>query len=278
MTAANAATLGALFSPFAIIDRDKSNFYVRIAMAVAIGSIVFEKLPGIEVVYATERYHLVAATGVFAVAAILALFKKTSWIGLLLFTVAMVVYVSSRWPAYHNHGWLTVWTIPVAVLFGLRWWESELYRWYLRATLGIVMLAAAAQKVLAGTYFDGSFISYLSIYGAPTEQMFGFLCGDNVGQEACGWHQFIGGFIVVWQAVVGVLLLAGVRHLLFLFIEIAFLLGAGLYADEMNFQVLNIALLCIAFGYGMRPWLIVICGVLLLVDMYSLAEIARLVI
>ena len=247
-------------------------------MAVAIGSIVFEKLPGIEVVYATERYHLVAATGVFAVAAILALFKKTSWIGLLLFTVAMVVYVSSRWPAYHNHGWLTVWTIPVAVLFGLRWWESELYRWYLRATLGIVMLAAAAQKVLAGTYFDGSFISYLSIYGAPTEQMFGFLCGDNVGQEACGWHQFIGGFIVVWQAVVGVLLLAGVRHLLFLFIEIAFLLGAGLYADEMNFQVLNIALLCIAFGYGMRPWLIVICGVLLLVDMYSLAEIARLVI
>lgn len=278
MTAANAATLGALFSPFAIIDRDKSNFYVRIAMAVAIGSIVFEKLPGIEVVYATERYHLVAATGVFAVAAILALFKKTSWIGLLLFTVAMVVYVSSRWPAYHNHGWLTVWTIPVAVLFGLRWWESELYRWYLRATLGIVMLAAAAQKVLAGTYFDGSFISYLSIYGAPTEQMFGFLCGDNVGQEACSWHQFIGGFIVVWQAVVGVLLLAGVRHLLFLFIEIAFLLGAGLYADEMNFQVLNIALLCIAFGYGMRPWLIVICGVLLLVDMYSLAEIARLVI
>jgi hypothetical protein len=35
-------------------------------MGVAIGSIVFEKLPGIEIVYATERYHLVAATGPFS--------------------------------------------------------------------------------------------------------------------------------------------------------------------------------------------------------------------
>lgn len=278
MTASSAATLSALFSPFGSIDQKQSDLYLRVAMGVAIVSIVLEKLPGIETVYATERYHLVAATGVFFIAAILSLFKKTSWIGLAIFTIAMAVYISSRWASYHNHGWLTVWTIPVAVLFGFRWWESDLYRWYLRATLGIVMLAAAAQKILAGTFFDGSFISYLSVYGAPTERMFGFLCGDTVGQEPCGWHQFIGGFIVVWQAAVGVLLLAGVRHLLFLFVEIAFLLGAGLYADEMNFQVLNIALLCIAFGYGMRPWLIIICGTLLLVDMYSLEEIARLVI
>ncbi|MEO0764122.1 MAG: hypothetical protein AAFZ09_20345, partial [Pseudomonadota bacterium] len=74
-------------------------------------------------------------------------------------------------------------------------------------------------------------------------------------------------------AVVGALLLAGVRSLWFLGIEIAFLMGAGLYADEMNFQVLNIALFCLAFRYGMPPWLAAVCVAFLALDVVKLSVI-----
>ena len=248
--------------------------FLRLAMAVAILSVVFEKVLDLEGNLRFERHQLAGATIGLAVACVLTLFERFSRIGVALFAVSILIYVAAKWAAYHNHGWLTVWTIPVAVAFGAAWWDSTLYRWYLRATLGVVMLAAAAQKVIAGTYFDGSFIAYLSISGSTTEQMFGFLCGPDVGQSPCLAHQVLGGFIVIWQAIVGILLLAGLQSLIFLFVEIAFLLGAGLYADEMNFQVLNIALLCIAFGYGMRPWLTIICVSLLFIDVYSLSALA----
>lgn len=244
-------------------------FYLRLGLAIAILSVVFEKLMDTQANLDFERYHLVAATAGMAVSLPLVLSERYSRAGIGLFAICLFVYVAAKWPAYHNHGWLTVWTIPVAVVFGAAWWESELYRWYLRATLGIVMLAACAQKLLAGTYLDGTFITYLSLHGSATERMFGFLCGEEF-KGPCIWHQVIGTFIVVWQAVVGILLLAGLRSLVFLFIEIAFLLGAGVYADEMNFQVLNIALLSIGFGYGMRPWLCATCIALLLLDVYSL--------
>jgi len=91
--------------------------------------------------------------------------------------------------------------------------------------------------------------------------------------HSCTAHQGLGIFIVAWQAVVGILLLIGVRNLLFLAIEIAFLLGAGIYADEMNFQVLNIALLCVGFGYGMRIWIFILCSIFLIVDLYGISSI-----
>lgn len=137
------------------------------------------------------------------------------------------------------------------------------------------MIAAFAQKILAGTYLDGSFITYLSANGTLTEQMFGFLCGPGPYTTPCVAHKALGTFIAFWQLCVGILLIVGVRSLIFLFIEIAFLLGAGLYADEMNFQVLNIALLSIAFNYGMRPWLCIICVGLLLIDAYSIEALLR---
>ena len=45
--------------------------------------------------------------------------------GLVLFAVAIIAYVLEKWSAYHNHGWLSFWTITVAFLFGTRWWEDE---------------------------------------------------------------------------------------------------------------------------------------------------------
>ena len=71
----------------------------------------------------------------------------------------------------------------------------------------------------------------------------------------------------------GILLLAGLRSVLFLAIEVGFLLGAGVYADEMNFQVLNIALLCIAFRVGMSYSLFAVCGALLVLDIYGIGEV-----
>ena len=252
------------------LPNERLEFYLRLGLTIAILSVVFETVMDLKGNFQFERYHLVAATIGIVLSCFLVPFERTSWAGVGLFVVSIVVYVAAKWAAYHNHGWLAVWTIPVALAFGEAWWKSELFRWYLRATLGIVMLAACAQKLLAGTYLDGSFITFLSLYGKTTEHMFGFLCGPDAVNNSCLWHRFIGTFIVIWQAVVGVLLLLGVRNLLFLFIEISFLLGAGLYADEMNFQVLNIALLCVAFGYGMRPWLLLVCVPLLFIDVYSI--------
>ena len=253
------------------LSTERLAFYLRLALAIAILSVAFEIVMDLEGNLQFKRYHLVAPTIGLVLSCILVLFERTSRVGVGLFAVSIFVYVAAKWAAFYNHGYLAAWTIPVAIAFGEAWWKSEIYRWYLRATLGIVMLAACAQKLLAGTYLDGSFITYLSLYGSTTERMFGFLCGPDVVNNSCLWHQFLGTFIVIWQAVVGILLLIGVRSLLFLFVEITSLLGAGLYADEMNFQVLNIALLCIAFGYGMRPWLCMICVPLLFIDAYSIS-------
>ncbi len=252
---------------------ERLDLLLRLAMSMAVLTVVFETLLDIEGNLRTGRYHLLAAAAGFVLAVPLTFLERTSRIGLALFAVSIAVYIAEKWAVYHNHGWLTLWTIPAALLFGARWWRSGLYRWYLRATLGIVMLAACAQKLLAGSYLDGTYITFLSLNGSNTEQMFGFLCGADQAAGSCGWHRFLGSFIVAWQAAVGVLLLAGVRHLLFLFVEIGFLLGAGVFADEMNFQVLNIALLSIVFNYGMRPWLCALCLVLLAVDAYSISAL-----
>ncbi|MEO0822409.1 MAG: hypothetical protein AAF074_18530 [Pseudomonadota bacterium] len=251
---------------------EQTALHMRIAMAMAIISVPILKLHDTYANWDVGRYHLVAATLVFVVSAVLALFERTSRAGLVLFAVAIVAYVLEKWSAYHNHGWLSFWTITVAFLFGTRWWEDETYRWYLRMTLGVVMLGACAQKIVAGTYLDGSFLTYLSLHGSETEHMFGFLCSD-LESGPCVAHQALGVFLMLWQAAVGLLLVAGVTNLWLLAVEIAFLLGAGLYADEMNFQVLNIALFCMAFGYGMPPRLAALCMLLLALDVVKISVI-----
>jgi len=145
---------------------------------------------------------------------------------------------------------------------------SYLFSFYLRLTLAIAMLAAFLQKVLAGTYVDGTYIYWLSMQGSPTERLFSFACDLSAGVP-CLAHKLISQFILLWQLSVGVLLLLGIRSLIFLTIEIGFLLGAGLFADEMNFQVLIIALLCVVFRVGMPAWLLLICLLLLVIDVFG---------
>ncbi len=251
--------------------------YVRLALMTAMLSVCFERIPD---EFKPENFHWVFST-VLAAGAVVALWatltEKYSRIAVAVFCVFFLYDVAIDWVSQANHGWLAVWTIPPAMLFA-KWWEQPLYADYLRITLGIVMLGAAAQKLLAGTYLDGSYIAFLSYFGSTTENMFFVLCSADTLNNPCGWHKFLGTFIVLWQIGVGLLLLAGVRSLLFLTVEVGFLLGAGLYADEMNFQVLNIALLCIAFRVGMSYGLFIACGALLLIDMHSIGRFVQYVL
>ncbi len=251
--------------------------YVRLALMTAMLSVCFEQIPA---EFKPENFHwffsIALATGaVIALAATLS--EKYSRIAVAVFSIFFLygVFLAGASPA--NHGWLAVWTIPPAILF-TRWWQEPQYADYLRITLGVVMIGAAAQKLLAGTYLDGSYIAYLSHYGSTTENMFFVLCSDDTLNNPCGWHKFLGTFIVLWQIGVGLLLLAGVRSILFLTIEVGFLLGAGLYADEMNFQVLNISLLCIAFRVGMSYGLFIVCGALLFIDIHGIGRFIEYVL
>lgn len=251
---------------------DQPGFAMRLAMVMALLSVWFEQhddLPRALVEGDINQMAVVA--GLQAILLPLVIFPQFSRWALLAFMMLLIPDVMEGWYRYANHSWLGIWCIPFAALFA-QWWDSPDFQRYLRATLGIVMLGAAAQKLLAGTYLDGSYISYLSYHGSETEHMFRFLCSASAEQMSCGWHGFLGGFIVGWQILVGVLLLCGFRSLIFLAIEVAFLIGAGIYADEMNFQTLNISLLCIAFGVGMRRDLFYLCIALLLIDAHGISE------
>jgi hypothetical protein len=219
-----------------------------------------------------QGYYLVLF-GLVVFSAVFSIFASTSRLAIALFIAIAVIDFAPRWTSLANHTFLALWTIPFAVLFK-EWWRSELYSRYLRITIGIVMFAAVAQKLIAGTYIDGSYIYWMSKTGSLTERMFSLAC-DTTAALPCIFIKFVSNFILLWQFTVGVLLIWGVRSKVFLTIEIGFLLGAGLFADEMNFQVLNIALLCLVFRVGMPMWLLVTCITLLFVDVYSIEYLLK---
>ncbi|WP_119275294.1 hypothetical protein [Taklimakanibacter deserti] len=252
----------------------------RAPLSVALLSVAIQELPspmgsGIKLAF-QESLIFVLMVGGILLCALLAASARTSRLAVALFTAIAVIAIMPDWTSNANHTWLALWTIPVAVLFR-EWWNSDLYSFYLRATLGIVMIAAFSQKVMAGTYLDGFYIEFLNATGSTTERMFSILCsGDPTGP--CVFNQMIGIFILAWQLIVGVLLLLGLNSLIFLAIEIAFLLGAGVFADEMNFQVLNIALLCIVFRFGMPLWLGALSIALLVIDLFTISTLVDLVV
>jgi hypothetical protein len=252
----------------------------RMPLAIAILSVAFQSFP--EWIKSNMTVSIYGRSGIYlisaclVISAALALSARTARLGVGLFIAIAVVAILPDWTAIANHTYLALWSIPAAILFRESW-KSDLYAFYLRMTLGIVMLAAFTQKTLAGTYVDGSFIAYASAHLSPTERMFSFLC-DAASSEPCLYYRAISIFILAWQLTVGILLLLGLNSLLFLAIEIGFLLGAGVYADEMNFQILNIALLCIIFRFGMPLWLLLISIVMLVIDLYGIGNLVKIVL
>ena len=250
---------------------------LRLPLAVAMLSVIFQQWLG---QWVGSRADTLAGntldplwTILVLVSAALVLFERSSRWGVVLFSVTAMFALVPLWTFMANHTWLALWTIPVAVFFA-QWWRSDLYALYLRLTFALVMLAAFAQKLLAGTYLDGSYIYWLSSHGSMTEQLFAFACDTETGIP-CIWHRLAGQVIMGWQLAVAILLAIGVRNLLFLTVEIGFLLGAGIFADEMNFQVLNVCLLCIIFKVGMPRWLVLTCLALLVLDLYGIGYFAE---
>ena len=259
---------------------DESGVRDRAPLTVALLSVAFQEYPGWIrsgyklAVYDRSILDLLGAA--ILLCGFLAASARTSRLAIAIFIATAVIAIVPDWTTLANHSWLALWTIPVAILFR-EWWKSDLYSFYLRATLGIVMIAAFSQKILAGTYLDGSYIAFLSANGETTERMFSFLCsGDSA--SPCVFYKMIGIFIVAWQLTVGVLLLLRLNSLIFLAVEIGFLLGAGVFADEMNFQILNIALLCIVFRFGMPLWLGALSIALLVIDTFTISKLVNLVL
>lgn len=184
------------------------------------------------------------------------------------FCAGLLIMFLPLWFGAANHTWLAVWTLVPLAFLG-KWWEDDTYLLYLRITVGMVMIVAALQKVIAGTYLDGSYIAWMAYNGSYTEQLPAFLCGSGV----CGWFAALGIIAVVWQLLVGALILSGSKNVWFFAFEISFLVAVGLYADEMNFQVLNIALVCMMFRIGMPVWLAVVCLAFLVIDYFSVGSV-----
>src|SRR5262249_6876443 len=138
---------------------EQSGVRYRAPLAIAIVSVAFQELPqwlSSEIklaLYGPVIINLMVAA--ILVCGLLAASVRSSRVGVAVFTAIAVVEIVPDWNIAANHVYLAVWTIPVALLFR-EWWKSDLYSLYLRTTLGIVMIAAFSQKILAGTYLDGS--------------------------------------------------------------------------------------------------------------------------
>lgn len=237
---------------------------MQLALWVAFVSIVFQQGDDLYVPNTAG-----AEIGIFLmlVGVVVYCWSGTRQLGTWVFVTGLLISFAFDWYAAANHTWLAVWTLAPVVLFAA-WWHERAYTDYVRYTLGFVMLAAAIQKVVAGTYLNGHYLAWMSNYGSASEQAFGFLCAPG---EVCGWYVVVSVASVAWQLLVAGFLLLGWKNLWVIGTEVAFLLAVGLFADEMNFQVLNVTLLCIAFRFAIPIWLAVACLAFLVVDLFGVS-------
>lgn len=242
---------------------------MQLALWVAMLSVIFQRWE--DLLFPTYDLQALFSAWAMVMGTILFLVPKLRQLAIWIFIISLLVSFFGDWYSAANHTWLAVWTLAPVILFS-RWWNETTYSLYLRLTLGLVLIIAGLQKIAAGTYLDGSYIAWMSHYGSATERSFQFLCSGS-GSEVCGWFVTLGVAAIVWQIAAGLLVLFGLKHLIFILIEFGFLLFVGYFADEMNFQVLNIALLCIAFRFGMPLWVAISCIGLLILDLIGISEI-----
>jgi hypothetical protein len=185
------------------------------------------------------------------------------------FVLAFGALFSVEWMNAANHTWLALWLlIPLLIL--PEWWRESLYLTYIRYTLALVMFAAAVQKVIAGTYLDGSYIAWLSYHGSVTERALGFLCTEPSLDDSCTAFVMFGTAAIVWQLAVAVALVCDWRRLEVIAMELGFLAFVGLYADELNFQVLVCMFLCIMFKTKLPYVMYVFLLMILILDLFTL--------
>src|SRR5262245_16196633 len=128
----------------------ESGVRYRAPLTIALFSVAFQKYPlwtlsGKLALHDQLIHEFVVAS--IVICALLAALARTSRLAVAIYIVIAVIAILPDWTDMANHDWLAFWTIPVAVLFR-EWWKSDSYSVYLRATLGIVMIAAFLQKVM----------------------------------------------------------------------------------------------------------------------------------
>ena len=177
--------------------------------------------------------------------------KREIDLGSYLFFISLILICFSNWQSVANHIWLLIW-IFAGLIFLNSGGKTKLVRDYVRLTLGLVMFSAAIQKVVSGTYIDGSFLAYLTQYGSYTEAYFGNIICKDLDPYKCTNLSIIGTSVIIWQIVIALLLFFNVMNRWVAILEVLFLVSVGVYADELNFQIINIALFCIAFGFKLN--------------------------
>lgn len=259
---------------------DGNPFYLRIAMAIVFASIAFEGEQKNIIEFATSPVTPTSLIkfGVFLpvmLAACLTLFPRFMRVAVILVIVVHLPDIF-RFFGLANHTILAFWCVVPAVLFQ-DWSQSKSYANYLRITFGMVMIVACLQKVIAGTYINGAYLQFLVSEGKTTAQWWGFVCPGGI-EKSCAGIVAASNVILVWQFIVGVFLIIGWKNIIVLIIEIGFLLGAGVFADEFNFQVLNIALLTIVFRTGVSPLFGVVLFAIIIGDIWGVGVIGTTVL
>ena len=214
-----------------------------------------------------KQYDYCAFTIIAAMAFLRSLVKGIDkWFIIFFIAIAYPILVDFRSTA--NHSFLALYLLAPLALFPSNI-GSETFSSYVRRSLGIVMIAAATQKLISGNFLNGHFLKYLASGGAINEMPLSFLCFGQSTIE-CDALVYISILSVVWQYAIGILLLINCTHILAFLAELIFVLGVGFVTDEMNFQAINVAALIIAFRVKAPPIAFIGIAALLTIDFFGI--------
>lgn len=215
-------------------------------------------------------YDYIAFTSLATLVLLRALIKGIDrWF--LLFFLAMTYVILQDFRSTANHVFFTLLLLfPIAVFPNKE--STDTYSDYVRRCLGVVMIAAATQKLISGNYLNGEFLKYLTMGNEPTKAPLALMCFDQPVVD-CDVLVYLSIFTVIWQYAIGILLLINCRHILAFFAELLFILGVGFATDEMNFQTVNIAALIIAFRISAPVIAFVGLAMLIIIDLIGIQNI-----
>jgi len=169
---------------------------------------------------------------------------------------AVITYMFVSFPLSANHHWFFLWAaFPVLMRPDLL--RSEEYSQYVSVSMGVMMIMAVIQKLISGNFIDGSFMSYLAVHGSSSERLVEYLCYGTVTSEnmtPCSNLVLLSRASLVWQAIIGVLLILHVRNKYVFGAEIIFLMTVGTMADEWIFQAINLCCIIFVMRYRVPVW------------------------
>ncbi len=197
---------------------------------------------------------------------------------LLLAPAVAIAEMGLTWPWSANHIFFALW-ILIPVLLRPTLLTGDSFSRYVAISMGIMMVAAGVQKLIAGHYLDGTMFAAFAAEGSATEQWLNWVCGGSITPDnaaPCGAMVWLGRLAVIWQFAAGICLLLCLRHPLILLTEIAFMLGVGTIADEWVFQTINMLCMVFVARRALPVGLFLALVPLVLIGWYSLDSVVDL--